>query len=842
MGDVQIFKIKFLISLSVLIWLIPMAVYICNAVVKYKKNRRASSSMGEWLMFCSVCFVLSVWCLRFATSYYSEIIVESSGLSGPDMFFDSLLRALQTMTMNESCSEFVVLGKEMVSYIYAGRDGSRIAFVYGIYASSLDLLAPISGGLALFSALAAFFPKIRLRISAFKKQYYFSELNERSLALAKSIVKMEKNFWSRPVLVFTDTYLDDEDEKSSELYQEAKKLGAICLNDDLIYLDIRSYKGKEIFLMDEIESDNIKALSELSCRGASSMLKETSIYIFYQDDSYALVEKKICEKFIDRFTDKDAPETTCAPVITRVKEYENLILNLLVKKPLVYPLIQNYKSDKNIKYTDKNEFNLTIIGCGKIGMQMLLSSSWCGQFYGYKLNINVVSEMEEEKFKDSLNNTCPEFIASTIKNNPILKVYKDETPEESAEHEPYFRLRYGECDFNNISAVDIECKSISDEEEKPFNILESDYFVIALGSDELNMASAEELERKISLTQMNPGETEISSKNKVIAFAVYNQSFCDILKDNDNDNINMFPFGSVEETYSYRNITMANNDVTAFSVNDVYQKMSMSYNYKKLIKDRRKEQQKRNEKIYDIFSSKARSIHFYYRIFSAYLYGKVNYPDDTEWKVLNGFDDDAIDAYEKTIIIGTPKSNLIQYLTWLEHRRWDAYMRSIGFSGREIKLKSVSLKIHGCLCECSKRPIDANSEIRISDLKKRLLAIAMSEGEIIETALEDCVISWIRLFDEEQVQVDKLREELRNNFGKICKLKTAGENIELEQMIFECVDSSRKKEVNSYPLPCKPDMLDLASERDGKDNKYYDDPRESDKECIKSYRRQRALI
>lgn len=138
MGDVQIFKIKFLISLSVLIWLIPMAVYICNAVVKYKKNRRASSSMGKWLMFCSACFVLSLWCLRFATSYYSEIIVESSGLSGPDMFFDSLLRALQTMTMNESCSEFVVLGKEMVSYLYAGRDVSRIAFVYGIYASSLD--------------------------------------------------------------------------------------------------------------------------------------------------------------------------------------------------------------------------------------------------------------------------------------------------------------------------------------------------------------------------------------------------------------------------------------------------------------------------------------------------------------------------------------------------------------------------------------------------------------------------------------------------------------------------------------------------------------------------------
>ncbi len=531
-------------------------------------RRRASSSMGKWLMFCSACFVLSLWCLRFATSYYSEIIVESSGLSGPDMFFDSLLRALQTMTMNESCSEFVVLGKEMVSYLYAGRDVSRIAFVYGIYASSLDLLAPISGGLALFSALAAFFPKIRLRISAFKKQYYFSELNERSLALAKSIVNTEGSFFHRPVLVFTDTYTDEDDEKSSELYAAAKKLGAICINDDLVYLDIRSYKGKEIFLMDDVEGDNIKTLSELSYPANAAMLRNALIYIFYQDDSYALIEKKICDSFSGNAD---------APIITRVKEYENLILDLLEKKPLVGPLVKNYKDGKTAEYTDKNEYNLTIIGSGIIGMQMLLSSSWCGQFYGYKLNINVVSETEKGKFIDSLNGICPEFIASTQKDNPILKIYKDETPEEKAEREPYFRLRYGEYDFNNISTADIECESISDQEEKPFNILESDYFVIALGSDELNMASAEKLERRLSVVQINPDKPEISSKNRVIAFAVYNQSFCNILKNNNNEfNIDVFPFASIEETYSYQNITMANNDSKAKIVDGTYQKNRFS--------------------------------------------------------------------------------------------------------------------------------------------------------------------------------------------------------------------------------------------------------------------------
>lgn len=134
-------------------------------------------------------------------------------------------------------------------------------------------------------------------------------------------------------------------------------------------------------------------------------------------------------------------------------------------------------------------------------------------------------------------------------------------------------MRYGEYDFNNISTADIECESISDQEEKPFNILESDYFVIALGSDELNMASAEKLERRLSVVQINPDKPEISSKNRVIAFAVYNQSFCNILKNNNNEfNIDVFPFASIEETYSYQNITMANNDSKAKIVDGTYQK------------------------------------------------------------------------------------------------------------------------------------------------------------------------------------------------------------------------------------------------------------------------------
>jgi hypothetical protein len=48
-------------------------------------------------------------------------------------------------------------------------------------------------------------------------------------------------------------------------------------------------------------------------------------------------------------------------------------------------------------------------------------------------------------------------------------------------------------------------------------------------------------------------------------------------------------------------------------------------------------------------------------------------------------------------------------LTWLEHRRWNAYMRSNGFTKLDITLpneyedKKVDLRLHPCIVECSKK-------------------------------------------------------------------------------------------------------------------------------------------
>ena len=116
--------------------------------------------------------------------------------------------------------------------------GSRFVSLYRLYAAFLNIMAPVAGGAIIFDLLSEFFPKFRLWFNikfSRKDRYYFSKLNERSFALAKSIIRCEN---SRPIIVFCDVKRYGDDESNSELYQSAKSIDAFCVNNDLLSLNI----------------------------------------------------------------------------------------------------------------------------------------------------------------------------------------------------------------------------------------------------------------------------------------------------------------------------------------------------------------------------------------------------------------------------------------------------------------------------------------------------------------------------------------------------------------------------------------------------------------------------
>ena len=172
------------------------------------------------VLTASVCLILSVWCLRYAVGYYSIITADDAELTLTcwEEICNSLVHALQTFSMDEDYTSYILDGKMMLRQIM-GED-TVWQTVYGLYASALNLIAPVAGGAIIFEILASFFPWFKLWFAhwaVWKKKYYFSELNQSSLALAKSILSVCTNPFTRPIIVFTDVYADFDNEGNTEI-------------------------------------------------------------------------------------------------------------------------------------------------------------------------------------------------------------------------------------------------------------------------------------------------------------------------------------------------------------------------------------------------------------------------------------------------------------------------------------------------------------------------------------------------------------------------------------------------------------------------------------------------
>ena len=213
----------------------------------------------------------SVLCLRIAYTLSVEVYMDGwaravSIISGTFQTFT--LDADYVDTVGNAASAFGSVG-----YII-------FAFTYAL----MSVVAPATGGFAVFTVLSQIFPRLKLWARNFyATKYVFSELNEYSIATAESIhalrsgerpANMGRSEWRRirsSVIIFTDAYTDREQESSSELLGRANRIGAVCLKDDITELNLRWWfrlarkKRAVYFLMDMKEENNLKgAVSVLS--------------------------------------------------------------------------------------------------------------------------------------------------------------------------------------------------------------------------------------------------------------------------------------------------------------------------------------------------------------------------------------------------------------------------------------------------------------------------------------------------------------------------------------------------------------------------------------------------
>ncbi len=691
-----------------------------------KLARKPSNRLGisKTLAF-SAWLLGSVWCLRYAVGYFaikfpgfSELFEDLpfGDLNAVEEIFNSVVHALQTFSMDEDYTAYVVAGKAMVGELTG--QNACLQNVFGIYAAVMNAVAPVAGGALIFEILSSIFPKIILNISYLKwwrQKYFFSELNEASLALAASIREDKTSLLRKPVLIFTDAYVDDEEEKSSERLLEAKMLGAICVRDDLAHVKKNRHGGRKFFLIDRLEGGNLQTLATLTNSHNEEYLRKAEIYLFTNDDAYIQVEKRIRDKLVADWH-LAGEENEELPTIIPVKSYRNLISGLLVELPLFEPLIGKTENEKGRK-----DLTVTILGTGSIGTEMFLSTYWFGQILDCDLKINVLSQEPEKRFWDKIDYVNPEIRRTMNPKDPILQINR-----KGDMSDPYCQVDYRVCDVRSSAFLQYLGEGAR-------SILDTDYFLVALGSDEDNISVANTIrsyvgEHHVAVADraMKNGKPKAAPGRAVISYVVYDSELSDALNRkkqfryvNESVDVYMKAIGNLQEVYSVGNVFMHEHMEKAEKVQSAYLSVQAG-------KDRAAVHRKRTKDDYKHWANLARAMHAKYVMYAMGLQeiSLLDYADKTD-PAYRAAINSAEKKYEQIILGEAVLQNaedkqvdrtLLHRLAWMEHRRWSAFTRVKGLrytdaydvyatAGNIGSYKNMDLGLHPCLVECDKKGI-----------------------------------------------------------------------------------------------------------------------------------------
>lgn len=696
--------IMLLVSLAILV-LPGMFLLLGNAFRSRKGKPRRKSGVGAVLIF-SACLVISLCTVRGAVGYYfmTKSGTETLSLKWWEELFGGVAHTIRSFTSDDGYKEYLTGGKAMLGEIF----GQNTVWqdIYGLYASVLSILVTVVGGAIVFRVLSGIFPKIKLffaNLFFWKDKYYFNALNYSSLALCQSIYRSEKSLRRKPIFIFTNTAPDKKDEESAKLLSELKFMGAVCIKDDLAQVRKSRHAKRKFFLMNNCESDNMQNLVSLSDANNYTYLKDAEVYYFTNSDSYLQVERNI----MDELSSERGFKAEELPVFVPVKNYRNLISNLLVEVPLYETLI-NKKKNKDGRWN----LNVTIMGTGLIGTEMFLSTYWFGQILDCDLKINVISQESEALFWSKIDYVNPEIRHTTIEGDPILRYNR-----RGDMSEVYCQVSYYQCDINSSQFLDF----LNDPES---DILDTDYFLVSLGRDETNVSVANILRKYIGKAHIESNE----ANRTIINYVVYNDELTKVLNRNKchsfisgSVDVYMQAVGSLSTMYSVRNVFMSEQDALARKSHEAY---LTETDGEKLIKAHRE----RVSDDYKYWANLARGMHTKYRMFSMGLIRSSLFDHIGEEDV---YAEEILRSYEefKKILRGEfefrdenhekEHLELLHRMSWLEHRRWCAFTRIKGFrhtdnydvyakSGVGGSYKHTDIKLHPCLVECDKKGIRAS--------------------------------------------------------------------------------------------------------------------------------------
>ncbi len=341
---------------------------------------------------------------------------------------------------------FVVDGEFDFVYLNIGTAVSETVFAWytGLLAVLFVLAPLLTFGFAMtfFKNVAAYEQYL---CNPLADAYIFSELNEKSLALAKSLHEKDP----RRLLVFTDVF-DTGEEQEFELIGQAKKLGAICFKLDITapIFGWHSKKSKLCFFTINEEDYTENTRQALTLVAKYCHRDNTELYVSStQTETELLLNKAFSEQTGE----------VAGIRVRRIDEVRSLVSRTLYE--------HGYEAIFAPAAEAGNKITAAIIGMGGHGTDMTKALAWFGQMDGYELEIHAFDRLTTAEERFSL--ACPEL------TGPFG--YDDSLP---GREEPYAIHIHG--------GVDVETKAFVGS----VLALKPTYVFVSLGNDETNISTA----------------------------------------------------------------------------------------------------------------------------------------------------------------------------------------------------------------------------------------------------------------------------------------------------------------------------------------------------------------
>ncbi len=354
----------FILSLSCIVFALLLA-FSANLFGKqYKKGGRAFR-----ILFAGV-FVAA-----FFLFYPVHHAAADAGIWGNTLL--SLFTSMQIFTIG---TEFEVIDAGVIFCPAAFRA------LYRVWAAALFVAAPVftfGFVLSLFKNLSAY---LKYLCGFFRNAYIFSELNDASLTLAKSIKETD----SHATLVFTDVF-EETQESDYELGESARELGAVCFKKDILHVAFHRRSKKRSVFFFTIGKDETENLDQtISLIETYRTRKNTHIYAFSTK-----VESELLLTAVDKGEIK----------VRRINEVRSLINRILYERGEI--IFQSaLPAEDGVK-----DISALVVGMGNHGTEMVKALTWFGQMDGYRIHIHAVDQdpLAEEKFRALV----PELLSET---------------------------------------------------------------------------------------------------------------------------------------------------------------------------------------------------------------------------------------------------------------------------------------------------------------------------------------------------------------------------------------------------------------------------------------------